>query len=71
MNEPPCALSISFHFSQGSDYENSLFSPIPQVTYPDFKIKKRRQAEPSITLRPVILILPCLMIESLAYFEVA
>jgi hypothetical protein len=42
MNEPPYALSISFHFIEGSDYENSLFSPIPQVTNPDFKIKKKR-----------------------------
>jgi hypothetical protein len=41
MNEPPYALFASFHFIEGSDYENSV-SPVPQVTNPDFKIKKNR-----------------------------
>jgi hypothetical protein len=40
MNEPPCAPSVSFHFIEGSEYENSVFSPVPQVTNSDFKIKK-------------------------------
>jgi hypothetical protein len=40
MNEFPRAHSISLHLIEGSDYENSLFSPIPQVTNADFKKKK-------------------------------
>jgi hypothetical protein len=69
MNEPQYALSVSFHFIEGSNYENSLFSPMPQVTNSHFKIKKKRQAEPSITFRSVILSVPCLMNQSLSYCE--
>jgi hypothetical protein len=69
LNKPPCALSISFHFIEESNYENSLFSPMPQVTNSHFKIKRKRQAEPSITFGPVILIVPCVMIQSLSYCE--
>jgi hypothetical protein len=31
----------------------------------------KKNAEPRITFRPMILIIPCLMIESLSYCEVA
>jgi hypothetical protein len=42
LDEPLYVLAISFHFIEGSNYENSLFSPIPQVTNSRLQNKKEK-----------------------------
>jgi hypothetical protein len=65
MNEPPCALSIYFHFIEGSNYENSLFKPIPQVNS-DFEKKKKNVYQVELFAYGIDFI----MFESFSYCEV-